>query len=101
MIPKVHRLAHPLRGAQKALLYVLLVMDGVALAGCVTSLIMRHLVFEMMAVYRDEAQIMAVYNLLDHLIPYYLFYAGALLVLGATTACVWLASRRARLREDS
>jgi hypothetical protein len=76
------------------LLSVLLIMDGFALGGCVTSLMMGNLVQGMMAVYeRDWAQWLAVYNLLDHLIPYYLCYGGALLALTFTTACVWFVSR--------
>jgi hypothetical protein len=69
-------------------------MDGAALGGCVTSLLMRNEVLRMMALYeRSEAQRLAVYNLLDHLIPYYFFYGGALSVLILTTACVWFFTR--------
>lgn len=72
---------------------VLLVLDGFALGGCVMSLMMRDLILRMMAVYQDPAQVVAVYNLLDHLIPYYLCYGGALMALTFTTACVWFATR--------
>jgi hypothetical protein len=83
-----------LRRRRTLLLSALLMMDGFALGGCVTSLMMGNLVQGMMAVYeRDWAQWLAVYNLLDHLIPYYLCYGGALLALTFTTACVWFVSR--------
>ena len=80
------------------LLSVLLLLDGFALGGCLTSLMMRNLVFGMMAVYEDAAQILAVYNLLDHLIPYYFCYGGALLALTVTTVCVWLAVKPTKPR---
>jgi hypothetical protein len=78
------------------LLSVLLVLDGFALGGCLTSLMMRNLILEMMTVYKDPAQALAVYNLFDHLIPYYLCYGGALLALTVTTVCVWLAVKPTR-----
>jgi len=78
---------------RELLLAVLLVLDGFALGGCLTSLMMRDLVARMMAVYNDPAQVLAVYNLFDHLIPYYLCYGGTLLALTVTTASVWLAAR--------
>jgi hypothetical protein len=80
-----------LGGRRVLLLSVLLLLDGFALGGCLTSLMMRNLVIEMMAVYEDSAQVLAVYNLFDHLLPYYLCYGGALLALTVTTVCVWVA----------
>jgi hypothetical protein len=78
------------------LLSALLVMDGFALGGCVTSLMMRRLVMQMTAVYESQAQWLqwlAVYNLFDHLIPYYACYGAALLVLVGVTVWMWLVSR--------
>ena len=82
-----------LRGHRAFLLSVLLMLEGLALGGCITSLMMRNLVSRMMGVYRDPAQVLAVYNLLDHLIPYYFCYGGALLVLTVATASVWFVTR--------
>ena len=82
-----------LRRRRAVLLSALLVMDGFALGGCVTSLMMGRLVGRMMAVYQDQAQVIAVYNLFDHIFPYYLCYGGALLVLVGVTVCVWVVSR--------
>ncbi|MGB3904786.1 MAG: hypothetical protein WBB22_07670 [Anaerolineae bacterium] len=82
-----------LRRRRAVVLSVLLVLDGFALGGCVTSLMMRDLVGRMMAVYQDQAQVIAVYNLIDHILPYYLYFGGALLALTVTTACVWFATR--------
>lgn len=94
LVPLGIRIMDSLRRRRTLLLSALLMMDGFALGGCVTSLMMGNLVQGMMAVYeRDWAQWLAVYNLLDHLIPYYLCYGGALLALTFTTACVWFVTR--------
>ena len=85
-----------IRRRRALLLAVLLVLDGFALGGCLTSLMMRDLIAQMMAVYKDPAQALAVYNLVDHLIPYYLCYGGALLALTVSTVCVWWAAKPTR-----
>lgn len=82
-----------IRRRRAMLLSALLVMEGFALGGCVTSLMMRRLVMQMTAVYESQAQALAVYNLFDHLIPYYACYAAALLVLVGVTVSVWVVSR--------
>jgi mannose/fructose/N-acetylgalactosamine-specific phosphotransferase system component IID len=68
-------------------------LGGFMLGGLVTSLMMRNLVLRMMDQYQTQTQVIAVYNLLDHLIPYYVFYGGALLVLMFLTACVWFITK--------
>jgi len=40
-----------------------------------------------------------VYNLLDHLIPYYLFFGGGLLVSVAVTVLMWFVTRPRRQRQ--
>ena len=82
-----------IRRRRAMVLSALLVMDGFALGGCVTSLMMRRLVMQMTAVYESQAQALAVYNLFDHLIPYYACYGAALLVLVGVTVSVWVVSR--------
>jgi mannose/fructose/N-acetylgalactosamine-specific phosphotransferase system component IID len=66
-------------------------LGGFMLGGFVTSLMMRNLVLTMVDQY--QTQVIAVYNLLDHLIPYYVFYGGALLALMFLTACVWFITK--------
>ncbi len=68
-------------------------MSGFALGGCVTSWMMRNLVIKMMNIYQDQTQALAVYNLLDHLIPYYVYYGVALAVCVTVTISVWLVTR--------
>jgi hypothetical protein len=75
------------------LLSILLFVTGFALGGCITSWMMRSLVLKMMNVYQDQTQVLAVYNLLDHLIPYYLYFGAALAVCVAVTFFVWLGTR--------
>nr|MBC7244234.1 hypothetical protein [Chloroflexota bacterium] len=76
-----------------SLLSILLLVTGFALGGCVTSWMMRGMVLEMMNIYQDQAQVLAVYNLLDHLIPYYLYFGVALVVCVAVMLFVWLGTR--------
>ena len=83
-----------LRRRRTLLLSILLMLDGFALGGCVTAVMMRNLVWRMMALYRDQAQVLAVYNLLDHLISYYVCYGGAVLALTLATGCVWFLTDR-------
>jgi len=75
------------------LLSVLLMLGGFMLGGFITSLMMRNLVLTMMDQYQAQTQVIAVYNLLDHLIPYHVFYGGALLALVFLTTCMWLITR--------
>jgi len=75
------------------LLSVLLMLGGFMLGGLVTLLMMRNLVLRMMGQYQTQTQVITVYNLLDHLIPCYIFYGGALLALMFLTACVWFITK--------
>jgi len=75
------------------LLSVLLMLGGFVLGGFVTSLMMRSLVLTMVDQYQAQTQVIAVYNLLDHLIPCYIFYGGALLALMFLAACVWFITK--------
>ena len=90
LFPQVIPSKGSLRRRRTFLLSVLLMLEGFTLGGLVTSLMMRNLVFRMMDQYQTQTQVIAVYNLLDHLIPYDVFFGGALLALVLITACVWL-----------
>lgn len=60
-----------LRRRRTLLLSILLMLDGFALGGCVTALMMRNLVWRMMAVYENQFdEWLVLYNLKDHLLPY-------------------------------
>ncbi|MFQ5814211.1 MAG: hypothetical protein ACE5I2_13630 [Anaerolineae bacterium] len=85
-----------LRRRRTFLLSVLLMLGGFMLGGFVTSLMMRNLVLTMMDQYQTQTQVIAVYNLLDYLIPYHVFFGGALLAFMFLTACVWFITKLPR-----
>jgi hypothetical protein len=79
------------QGRQIALLPILLLLDGFMLGGCVVLFMVRNLLLEKCC--STEPMVGAVYNLLDYLIPYYLFFGGALIVCAGLTVLVWKAFR--------
>lgn len=86
------------QGRRKSLLVFLLTLDGFVLGGCVTLVLMRNLVLWFCC--SSEPPRWEVYNLLDHLIPYYAVYGGALLILLLTTILVWGITRKPTSREE-
>lgn len=68
-------------------LSILLLLDGIMLGGCIALFIVRNLLLDKCC--STEPLVGAVYNLLDYLIPYYLFFGGALIVFAGLTVLVW------------
>ncbi len=85
---------------QRHLLFsVLVLLDGFMIGGLATSFMIRNLILDRCC----SADLMnkVVYNLLDPLVFYYVFFGGALLLLAIITVGVWFAdkaSRRGKLR---
>lgn len=85
-----------LRRRRTFLLSVLLMLQGFMLGGCVTTWMIRNRVFRMIDLYQTQPQLpgwLAVYNLLDYLILYDVFFGGALLTLMFLTACMWFITK--------
>ncbi len=78
------------RHRRRLFLTTLLMLEGFMLGGLVTTWLMRNLVLRMMSQYWDQTQSIAVYNLLDHLVPYYLFFGGGFLALALALAALWM-----------
>ena len=76
------------------LLAILLLLDGFMLGGIVTSFRVRDLLLEKCC--SANRMELSIYNLLDYLVPYYLFFGGALIVLIAITIIVWLVTKPSR-----
>lgn len=74
-------------GRRATLLAILLVLLGFGLGGCTALWMVRTLILRMMAIYQETAEALAIYNLLDHLIPYAVGF-GIVLLLGAAGALV-------------
>ncbi len=70
---------------------ILLVLDGVMLGGCIALFTVRNLLLDKCC--STEPMVGTVYNLLDYLIPYYLLFGGALIVLVGLTVVVWKAAK--------
>lgn len=87
------------QGRRKSLLVLLLILDGFVLGGCVMLALMRNLVLRFCC--SSEPPRWDVYNLLDHLIPYYAVYGGALLILLFTTVLLWAIIRKSTSREET
>ncbi len=84
------------QGRQIAPLSILLLLDGFALGGCVVLFMVRNLLLEKCC--STEPMVGTVYNLLDNLIPYYLFFGGALIVFAGLTIFVWKSGNPAASR---
>jgi hypothetical protein len=69
------------------LLRSLLLLDGFTLGGCVVLLLVRNLLLEKCC--STEPMVGAVYNLLDDMIPYHLFFGGALMVCAGLSVLAW------------
>ena len=65
---------------------ILLLLDGFMLGGCVVLLIVRDLLLAKCC--STEPMVGSVYNLLDYLVPYYLFFGGALIACAGLTVLV-------------
>ena len=79
-------------------LFILLLLDGFMLGGCVTSWMVRNLLGEKCC--SSEPMVVSVYNLLDYLIPYYAFFGLALIGFAVLTLLVWKASTSSRSTGD-
>ena len=73
---------------------VLVLLDGFMLGGLATSFMIRNLILERCC--GAIPMNMAVYNLLDHLVFYYVFFGGALLLLAIITVGAWFADKALR-----
>lgn len=75
------------QGQKFLVLSMFLLLDGFALGGCAVLLMIRNLLLEKCC---SAEPVWAIYNLLDYLVPYYLAFGSALLILIVATVFVWL-----------
>ncbi len=73
------------------LIRILLVLDGFLFGGLFTAWLMRNLLLSFCC--NSGPPVWPVYNLLDHIFPYLLFYAAGVLVVGSITVLMWLGNR--------
>lgn len=83
---------------KKQVLAILLLLDGFALGGLVASFLIGNLILDRSLSASQMNQ--TLYNLLDYIIPYKIFFAAMLCVVVILTMGVWLIGKPNRITTD-